>query len=121
MVIEDASGREVACHSEAIGRATNNVAEYRAVLKGLSMLLERGGESAEFLLDSELVVRQLNGVYRVRDPKMATLYQEALRLAARLGQITFRHVPRAENSRADQLANEALDRPEQGLGSGSGR
>ena len=121
VVIEDASGREVATHSEAIGRATNNVAEYRAVLQGLTLLLELGVKDAEFLLDSELVVRQLNGDYRVRDPKMAVLYQDARRLAVRLGQITFRHVPRAENFRADQLANEALDRPKEGLEGGSSR
>jgi ribonuclease HI len=110
VVIEDAEGREIASHSEAIGRTTNNVAEYRAVVQGLHMLDGLGARGAEFLLDSELVVRQLNGQYRVRDPKMAVLYTEVRRLAARLGQITFRHVPRHENGRADQLANEALDR-----------
>ena len=110
VAIEDAEGREIACHSEAIGRTTNNVAEYRAVVQGLTMLAGLGAHRAEFLLDSELVVRQLNGQYRVKDPKMVTLHAEARRLAARLGQITFRHIPRHENERADQLANEALDR-----------
>ena len=108
--IEDAEGREIEFHSEAIGRTTNNVAEYRAVVQGLVMLERLGATRADFLLDSELVVRQLNGQYRVRDPKMAVLYAEVVRRKARLGQITFRHVPRHENARADQLANEALDR-----------
>ena len=111
--IEDAEGLEIASHSEAIGTTTNNVAEYRAVVQGLNMLDQLGARRAEFLLDSELVVRQLNGQYRVRDPKMAALYAEVRRLAARLGQITFQHVPRRENARADQLANEALDRARQ--------
>jgi ribonuclease HI len=110
VVIEDGQGREIASHSEAIGTATNNVAEYRAVVQGLTMLAGLGAGGAEFLLDSELVVRQLNGVYRVRDPKMAALHAEVRRLAAPLGQITFRHVPRHENERADRLANQALDR-----------
>ena len=110
VVIEDMDGREIAAHSEAIGRATNNVAEYRAVIQGLRMLADLGAHRAEFLLDSELVVQQLNGVYRVKDPKMAVLHQEASRRVAKLGQITFQHVPRQENTRADQLANEALDR-----------
>jgi ribonuclease HI len=110
VAIEDAEGREIASHSEAIGTTTNNVAEYRAVVQGLTMLAGLGASRAEFLLDSELVVRQLNGQYRVKDPKMAVLYAQVRRLAARLGQITFRHIPRHENQRADQLANEALDR-----------
>jgi ribonuclease HI len=110
VVIEDAKGREIAAHSEAIGIATNNVAEYRAVVQGLAMLADLGAKRAEFLLDSELVVRQLNGQYRVRDPKMVVLYREAVRRVAGLGQITFRHVPRDENFRADELANQALDR-----------
>lgn len=110
VAIEDAEGLEVASHSEAIGTTTNNVAEYRAVVQGLHMLDQLGARRAEFLLDSELVVRQLNGQYRVRDPKMAALYAEVRRLAARLGEITFRHIPRRENERADGLANEALDR-----------
>jgi len=110
VVIQDAEGREVAVHSEAIGRATNNVAEYRAVVQALSMLAGLGASRAEFLLDSELVVRQLNGLYRVKDPKMAALHGEVRRRAAQLGQITFRHVPRHQNERADELANQALDR-----------
>ena len=108
--ILDEDGREVASHSEAIGNTTNNVAEYRAVIQGLEMLQGLGGRRAEFLLDSQLVVRQLTGVYRVRDPKMARLHDEVRRLASRLGEITFRHVPRRENTRADALANQALDR-----------
>ena len=108
--ILDTEGREVAFHSEAIGNATNNVAEYRAVIQGLVMLTGLGGRRAEFLLDSQLVVRQLTGLYRVRDPKMALLHDEVRRRASRLGEITFRHVPRRENGRADALANQALDR-----------
>ena len=117
--IEDAEGQEIACHSEAIGHGTNNVAEYRAVIQGLRMLEGLGATRAEFLLDSELVVRQLSGQYRVKDPKMAVLHQEVRRRAARLGDITFRHVPRSQNARADALANQALDGAASGFGSGT--
>lgn len=108
--IEDAAGREVAVASEAIGRATNNVAEYRALLKAIGLLTDLGAARVEFLLDSELIVRQMEGRYRVRDAKLRPLYEQARRGLAAFREVVFRHVPRRENARADELANEALDR-----------
>jgi ribonuclease HI len=108
--IENEAGEEVAHASETIGVTTNNVAEYRALAKALEMLADLGASRAEFLLDSELIVRQMNGEYRVRDPKMQKLHAEVSRRLTRFTEARFRHVPRAENKRADALANQALDR-----------
>lgn len=108
--IEDAAGREIATASEAIGRATNNVAEYRALLKAISLLTELEANRVEFLMDSELIVRQMKGQYRVRDAKLRRLYEQARRGLVSFAEVVFRHVPRRENARADGLANEALDR-----------
>jgi ribonuclease HI len=114
--LEDETGCEIATHSEAIGRATNNVAEYTAVIRALEMLAERGARRVELLLDSELIVRQLQGSYRVKSPNMEPLHAAARRLLARYDQVVIRHVPRAENRRADALANQALDRAAAGPG-----
>ncbi len=108
--IEDEAGEEIASASEAIGVATNNVAEYRALTRALELLAGLEARRAEFLLDSELIVRQMNGQYRVKDPKMKILHAEVTRGLTRFTEAVFRHVPRAENKRADALANEALDR-----------
>jgi len=106
--ILDAAGDEVATASEAIGTATNNVAEYRALVRALELLEELGAPEADFFLDSQLIVRQISGEYRVRDPKMKQLHARVRRALARLKGYTMTHVPRAENRRADALANEAL-------------
>jgi ribonuclease HI len=108
--IEDETGREVAVASESIGRTTNNVAEYRALIEAVRLLQELGARRVEFLLDSELIVRQMNGQYRVRDPKMRELHAKVQAGLGSFTQISFIHVPRSENTRADALANEALDR-----------
>jgi ribonuclease HI len=108
--IRDESGREVATASEVIGRATNNVAEYRALIRALELLEDLGAAAAEFRLDSELIVRQLEGRYKVRDAKMKRLFSEVTARLQRLDAYTVHHVPRAENARADALANLALDR-----------
>ncbi len=108
--IEDEAGNEIASASEAIGITTNNVAEYRALLRAMDLLAELGARRVEFLLDSELIVRQMNGEYRVRDAKMKVLYEQAYRKLTRFLTARFLHVPRGENARADALANEALDK-----------
>ncbi len=108
--IENETGEEVVHASEAIGIATNNVAEYRALLKALELLAGLDARRALFLLDSELIVRQMNGQYKVKDPKMRMLHAEVRRGLTRFTEAVFRHVPRAENTRADALANQALDR-----------
>jgi ribonuclease HI len=109
-VVLDEEGREVATASEAIGHATNNVAEYRALERALELLADLGATAADFRLDSELIVRQLEGVYRVKDPKMRAAYERVKRALHGLQSWSVRHVPRADNARADALANEALDR-----------
>jgi len=95
--------------SEAIGHATNNVAEYKAVIAGLSMALAHEPELLWLRADSQLLIRQLEGRYRVKSPALQALYQEA---RAHLRKIPHRleHVPREENAVADLLANLALDR-----------
>ena len=107
--VEDADGKEIATASASIGVATNNVAEYRALIKAVEMMVGLGARDVEFLLDSELIVKQMNGDYRVRNPKMQKLHAEAARGLSRIPGATFRHVPREENQRADALANQALD------------
>ena len=107
----DPSGNEIATASESIGIATNNVAEYRALIRAVEMMVELRAQEVEFLLDSELIVKQMNGDYRVRNPKMQDLHAEATRGLGRISKTTLRHIPREENHRADALANQALDQP----------
>jgi ribonuclease HI len=109
-VILDPKGTEVAVVSETIGHATNNVAEYRALERARDTVEELGLRVVDFRLDSELIVRQLEGIYRVKDPKMRAAYDRVCRSLARLEEWTVAHVPREKNKRADALANEALDR-----------
>jgi ribonuclease HI/probable phosphoglycerate mutase len=108
-VLLDASGREVAAEGCSIGRQTNNVAEYTALLRGLEAAARAGVRRLHVRLDSELVVRQLQGRYKVKNPGLRPLY-EAVQLARRrFDAFHIEHVPRAENARADALANRALD------------
>ena len=100
----------IASISAAIGTTTNNVAEWKAVIAGAELALELGATTLSLLLDSKLVVEQLHGRWRVRDAKLAPLCDEAIRLLSQFKSWEARHVPRAQNGRADALANEALDR-----------
>jgi ribonuclease HI len=95
--------------SERIGVATNNVAEYRAMLRGIERAAALGAREAEFINDSELVAKQLNGVYKVKHPAMKPLYDEAKSALRSFERSTIRSVPRARNARADALVNRALD------------
>jgi ribonuclease HI len=95
--------------AETIGVATNNVAEYRAVLRGLRRAAELGARKVEIVGDSELVVRQLNGAYRVKHPAIRPLYDEAMTALGGFDRWRIRSVPRAQNARADALVNAALD------------
>ena len=114
VVLEDAKGRALRERSCFLGSRTNNQAEYEALLLGLRELLKgapgAGRTHVTAFLDSELVVRQLEGAYRVRDPELLVLHEEVRALITRLGSFRARHVPREENRRADRLANEAIDR-----------
>ena len=92
-----------------LGRATNNVAEYQALLHALRYALQRGARRVELCSDSELVVRQIAGEYKVRHEGLRPLHREALGLLGRFERATVRHVPREQNREADRLANRAVD------------
>jgi ribonuclease HI len=95
--------------AETIGVATNNVAEYRAVLRGLERAEALGASEVEIVGDSELVAKQLTGAYKVKHPAMKPLYEQATSALRRFGRWRIRTVPRAQNARADALVNAALD------------
>ena len=114
-VVRDHLGNIVASVSEYLGVRTNNYAEYEAVIGALKKVHELAqGKLADtsviVKMDSELVVKQMQGVYKVKHPDMQTQNARLKELAAPFGLISFAHVPRAENSDADALANEAMDR-----------
>jgi ribonuclease HI len=109
-VLEDSStGTMLREHCERIGIETNNVAEYHALIVGLKLALKYQPNRLICHLDSELVVRQLNGEYRVKMHSLQPLFEEIQELASQFTQIEFVHVARADNHRADALVNKALD------------
>jgi ribonuclease HI len=108
-VLEDEGGATLAAHGEAIGVATNNVAEYSALLAGLEKAAELGVTELEVVSDSELMVRQMTGQYKVKNEALRELWEDAGRLARRVGRVTYTSVRREHNALADQLVNEALD------------
>ena len=102
---------------DALGIATNNVAEYNGLLAALRWAVDHGVRALQIRADSELMVKQMNGVYRVKNPGLQPLYEEARALARQIGRVTFEHVRRELNKDADRLANEAMDDAEgQSLG-----
>jgi ribonuclease HI len=109
-VLEAEDGTELASHGEAIGVATNNVAEYRALLAGLACAAELGVDELEVVSDSELMVKQMRGEYKVKNEALRGLSLEAARLARQVGRVTYTAVSREHNELADRLVNEALDR-----------
>ena len=110
VVIQDAGGNPLDTLSQHIGEATNNVAEYRALVAALEYASSRNVRSVKIFCDSELVARQMQGRYRVQSPDLIPLFQRASALARGLGHFSIHHVPREKNREADQLANQALDR-----------
>lgn len=109
-LLVDGQGGRLDARSEFLGRATNNIAEYRGLLLGLSLAQAHGVHHLEVNLDSELIVRQINGVYKVRDPQLRLLWQEAMRQLQKIPKWQVKHIPREQNQAADQLVNEAIDR-----------
>jgi ribonuclease HI len=109
-VLEAEDGTVLAAEGEPIGIATNNVAEYRALLAGLAKALELHVPEVEVVSDSELLVKQMNGEYRVKNEALRGLSIEAARLAREIGNVSYRAVRREHNELADRLVNEALDR-----------
>jgi ribonuclease HI len=108
-VLDDAAGRERAASGLALGTATNNVAEYRALVEGLKQALALGVQAIRVRMDSELVVRQMTGRYRVKHEGLKPLYREAQELSCRFRSFAIEHVRREQNARADAAANRALD------------
>ena len=110
-VLEAENGAVLAAHGEAIGVATNNVAEYRALIAGLEKAVELAVPEVEVVSDSELMVKQMTGEYRVKNEALRELSLEAGRLARRIGSVDYTAVRREHNELADTLVNEALDAP----------
>ena len=108
-VLEAEDGTVLAERGEAIGVATNNVAEYRALVAGLRKAVELGVEEVEVVSDSELLVKQMTGEYRVKNTDLMELSLEAKRLERKFAGVRYTAVRRAKNERADRLVNEALD------------
>ena len=109
-VIFNEKGNLVAEISEGIGEATNNQAEYRALLAGLTKVRELGAKEVEVFLDSELVVKQLNREYKVKDKELALLFVQAYNLTLGFKKVIFKHIRREKNEQADKLVNRALDK-----------
>lgn len=112
--VRDAAGNAVAELSEFIGIATNNVAEYRGLLAGLEYARDHRAQTVKVYSDSELIVKQLHGVYKVKSPDLKPLYDQVRRLASGFPKFSIHHVPRERNADADRLANLAMDRGARG-------
>ena len=108
-VLEADDGTILDARGETIGVATNNVAEYSALIAGLQAALERGVGEVEVVSDSELLVKQMRGEYKVKNEALRGLVDEAEALARRVGKVTYTAVRREHNELADRLVNEALD------------
>jgi ribonuclease HI len=107
-IIKDEQGKLLARISQRIGRATNNQAEYRAIIAALEKAVSLGAKHVEVNSDSELVVKQINGKYRVKKATLKPLYQQVKKLQSRLEGFTITHIPRQQNTEADKLANKLL-------------
>jgi len=107
-------------HAGTLGRTTNNVAEYRALIEALRLAEEAGAREVEIFADSELIVRQIRGLYRVKHPDLKPLFGEAMRRIRGFEAFRIEHVPRERNKQADRLVNMALNRAETGEGDFAG-
>ena len=108
-VVSSLDGETLLERAELLGRVTNNVAEYRALLLGLASATELGADEVEVIGDSELIAKQVNGVYKVKHEAMKPLHRQALAAFARFASWSITTVPRAQNAAADALVNAALD------------
>ncbi len=114
VVIHDAKGNKVAALSKYLGHQTNNVAEYQALIGALEYVVEHGPKALKVISDSELLVRQIKGIYKVKEPTLRDLHARASQLISKLEWFNIEHVLRGHNREADELANQAMDK-------GSGR
>lgn len=109
VVICDENHRVISKHCEYIGNATNNVAEYKALILALQEAYKLGAKEILVNMDSELVVRQMQGIYKIKEPSLKNLALDVFKLTNRFSGVTFHHVPREKNKEADKLVNLALD------------
>ncbi len=109
VTIKDKRGKLITFISQRIGRATNNQAEYRAIIAALEEAIRLGAKQVDIKMDSELVVKQINGEYRVKKATLKPLYQQVKQLQGSLEGFTITHILRQQNIEADKLANKALD------------
>ncbi len=114
VVIHDAQGNKVAALSQYLGHQTNNFAEYQALIAALEHTVKHGPKALKVISDSELLVRQMKGIYKVKEPTLRDLHARATQLVRQLDWFEIEHVLRSHNKEADQLANDAMDK-------GSGR
>lgn len=109
-ILYDNEGNVICKGSEYYGTATNNQAEYKALMLGLTLAIEKNISYIAAFLDSELVVKQLNGQYKVKDSALASLFSAVKNLESKFSSVTYSHVPRSQNKEADLLVNTELDR-----------
>jgi ribonuclease HI len=110
VVIQDETGQKVAALSQYLGHQTNNFAEYQGLIAALEYAVEHGHKSLKVISDSELLVRQIKGIYKVKNPTLQDLYTRARQLIRQLDSFAIDHVLRGKNAEADRLANEAMDK-----------
>jgi ribonuclease HI len=110
VVIKDESGRKVAALSEYLGHQTNNFAEYQGLIAALEYALKNGPKALKIISDSELLVRQIKGIYKVKNPTLQDLHARAKELIAQLEWFSIGHALREHNQEADRLANAAMDK-----------
>ena len=106
--IKDERGKMLATISKRIGITTNNVAEYQALITALQKAIKLGGTRVEIRADSELMIRQLNGRYKIKSVGLRPLYLEVVKLLAHFEAVSLKHIPREQNAEADKLANDSL-------------
>ena len=106
--IKDERGKMLATISQRIGITTNNVAEYKALIAALKQALKMKGTQVEIRADSELMIRQLNGRYKIKSEGLKPLYLEVVKLLAQFETVSLKHIPREQNAAADKLANDAV-------------
>jgi len=109
VVVRNDDGAVVEAVGEIIGRETNNVAEYKAMLRGIELALAHGADEVEMIGDSELIIRQIEGRYKVKKADLKPFHAEAKKMLAKFDRWSVRHVKREHNADADALVNEALD------------
>ena len=110
VVIKDETGRKVAALSEYLGHQTNNFAEYQGLIAALEYALQHGPRAMKLISDSELLVRQIKGIYKVKNPTLQDLHGRAKQLIAQMDWFSIGHALREHNQEADQLANDAMDK-----------